>query len=348
MTQYYTTMPRMQQRFDSVTRQMAADCSSRAHLERWQKKAREHVGKVLGLPTFEKVPLSPELLETMQMNGYTQQKVIIDTEPGIRMPVYVLIPEKSLSGAPAVIALHGHGGCKDVTAGVTDHPYFARYLSEHPRAAYGKAMCMEGFTVYCPDTRGFGERREWQVQGDDKVELRSCHLLNQMGQPLGQTAVGMYVWDLMRLLDYIVALKKHCSVSCIGMSGGGMQTIFFSALDDRIAATVTSGYFYGYKQALLEQAQNCSCNFVPHLWEAIDMGDIGCMIAPRPFLVESGNQDHLNGAGGIANVNSQVEIARGAYKIFKVEERLWQNIGEGGHLWFGNKTPEFLKKYLTA
>jgi hypothetical protein len=61
-----------------------------------------------------------------------------------------------------------------------------------------------------------------------------------------------------------------------------------TALYYRIKAAVISGYFYGYKQSLLEMPDNCSCNYVPHLWEKVDMGDMGALIAPRTLLIETG------------------------------------------------------------
>ena len=45
----------------------------------------------------------------------------------------------------------------------------------------------------------------------------------------------------------------------------------------------------------LGYAGNCSCNYVPHLFEHVDMGDVGALIAPRPLLVETGTHDDLNG-----------------------------------------------------
>ena len=75
-----------------------------------------------------------------------------------------------------------------------------------------------------------------------------------------------------------------------------------------IKAAVVSGYFYGYRESLLVKHQNCSCNYVPHLYETADMGDLGALIAPRPLLVETGARDPLNGQSGMKNVNSQMAI----------------------------------------
>jgi hypothetical protein len=125
-----------------------------------------------------------------------------------------------------------------------------------------------------------------------------------------------------------------------------MQAIWLTALDDRIKCSIVSGYFYGYKDALLKLSDNCGCNYVPHLWEYVDMGDIGALIAPRPLLIESGNRDPLNGEGGLSNVTQQLEITRGAYRLFHADENLWHYVGDGEHLWYGARAREFMNRYL--
>jgi hypothetical protein len=169
-----------------------------------------------------------------------------------------------------------------------------------------------------------------------------------MAVPLGQTVTGMWVWDLMRLIDYIETREDCISecIGCAGLSGGGLQTLWAAALDERISCSVISGYFYGYKQSLLEMPDACSCNYVPRLWEKVDMGDIGALIAPRPLLIETGNQDELNGREGIGNVIPQVEITKKAYSLYKAEENLYHHIFNGGHRWNGEKAVPWLIKWL--
>ena len=77
-----------------------------------------------------------------------------------------------------------------------------------------------------------------------------------------------------------------------------MQTLWASIFDSRICCAVISGYFYGYKEALIDGHMNCSCNYVPHLYEHVDMGDLGALLAPMPLLIETGDADPLNGSSG--------------------------------------------------
>ena len=120
-------------------------------------------------------------------------------------------------------------------------------------------------------------------------------------------------------------------VSVVGFSGGGMQALYLAALDERVKNVVISGYMYGVKDSLLILNNNCSCNFVPGLWEHFDMGDIACMIAPRPLIIQSCEEDHLNGPRGLENVYEQIEIIRRAYEIYGAGEVLKHDIRPGEH-----------------
>ena len=90
------------------------------------------------------------------------------------------------------------------------------------------------------------------------------------------------------------------------LSGGGLQTLCLAALDERVACAVISGYMYGVEDSLLHLSGNRDCNYIPHLWESADMGDVAALIAPRPLLIEAARQDPLNGPRGMDNVDRAV------------------------------------------
>jgi hypothetical protein len=147
----------------------------------------------------------------------------------------------------------------------------------------------------------------------------------------------MMTWDLIRLVDY-VATRPDCDMNrlgCVGLSGGGMQTLWLSVFDERVKVAVVSGYFYGYKDALLKLNENCSCNYVPGLWQLVDMGDIAALICPRPLLIESGLRDPLNGERGITNVTEQLAITQQAYRLAGTQEKLYHSVFDGPHRYDG-------------
>ena len=76
---------------------------------------------------------------------------------------------------------------------------------------------------------------------------------------------------------------------------------------------------------------NCSCNYVPGLWQLADMGDIGSLIAPRRLIVQSCRYDRLNGARGLENVYEQTAVIKKAYSLYGQEALFLHDIREGEH-----------------
>jgi len=344
-------MDSLEGRFDREARKLRLEASDADAYETWKTKVKAELSDLIGIARMETCDLLPERLETVQEEGYRREKWLIQVEPGVWMPFYLLLPDDLQPGEqrPCMIAAHGHGtGGKLSPAGRTDIPALAeRIAREH--TDYGVSFVRRGYVVLCPDARGFGERRESSGQGDDEHLFISstCNQLNVMAIGLGLSLTGMWTWDLMRLLDFIGTRADVAQdrIGCCGLSGGGLQTLWLSALDERVSCAVVSGYFYGYKDALLK-LYNCFCNYVPGLWERVDMGDIAALIAPRPLLIETGDQDPLNGERGVDNVVEQVDSAAQAYRLMGVEDRLVHHIFAGGHVWNGDRTYDFVNRWL--
>ena len=342
----YKTQPYLQQRWQTVGRKLAYDAQSRAEHQAWRDETISTLKRLTGYDTMLTAPLKPKITEIQSFPTYQRQRVEIQTEPGVIMPFYVLIPAHRPPPYPAVIAPHGHtSGGKLAVTDCRDTPELAETIDKH-NYDYGIQFAEAGFIAFCPDARGFGERQETASEG--KILASSCQWLNNMAIPLGQTVTGMWAWDLHRLIDYIET-RDDCladQIGCAGLSGGGLQTLWATAFDERIRCAVVSGYFYGYKESLLDGHTNCACNYVPHLYEYVDMGDIGALIAPRPLLIETGDQDGLNGASGLDNVYSQMEITRRAYQTLDSEDLLAHDVFEGEHRWNGVEAIPWLQKFL--
>lgn len=339
--------------FERDGRKLGFKAESISEYEEWKKTLKEKLFEITGLSRMEKCELMPELLESVQMDGYRRDKFLIMTEQDVWMPFYVLIPDGIKAGEkrPCIIAPHGHcSGGKYSVAGRSDIPAVKDKIEEF-NYDYGVRFAGKGYITFCPDARAFGERREWMIQGDQEENFlaSSCIPLNHMAVCLGRSLTGMWTWDLMRLIDYIET-REDCApdrIGCCGLSGGGLQTLWLSAMDHRIKCSVVSGYFYGYRDSLLVLSGNCGCNYIPHLWEYADMGDLGALIAPRPLLIETGDDDSLNGERGVVNVLEQLEITCKAYQLFNEEDKLYHHIFKGNHRWDGEKSFEFVNKALS-
>ena len=338
----------LQERWSEIGRTLAFSCNLEQEVAQWRSKTADKLKQLTGYNTMQSASLAPKITEEKAFEGYMRQRVEIQTEPGVVMPVYVLIPRGLPGPHPVVLTPHGHcSGGKLAVAGCKEIPEIAETILKH-NYDYGVQFARAGFVSFCPDARGFGERQEQAAK--DSVLKSSCQWLNNMALPLGQTVTGMWTWDMHRLIDYVQS-REDCipdRIGCAGLSGGGLQTLWASALDTRIQCSVVSGYLYGYKESLLDLHTNCSCNYVPHLYEYVDMGDIAALIAPRPFLVETGTEDPLNGASGLANVHSQMRTIQKAYRLLDATRMLKHDIFEGGHRWHGINAVPWMKYYLTG
>jgi len=315
----------------------------------WQSESRKLFKDILGFGTFEDCDNKLYEISVEEFSEYTRIKYVLQTEEKVYMPFFALIPSgmKPDERRPSVICPQGHFKRAKESVAAVRHEEGVTEDMEVYHTHYGEDFVKMGSIVFCPDARGFGERSEKAGQGEGKWQC-TCTNLNRMAIPLGRCAIGMSVWDLFKLCDYIQT-RPDCDpdrIGCAGLSGGGLQTLFFAAIDTRIRCACTSGYFYGAMESLLEMNENCDCNYVPNLWRYFDMGDIASLIAPRALIIETGAQDDLNGKSGIDNVMSQFDITKRIYKLSGFEEKLVHTVFDAGHKWNGADVYPFFQKYL--
>jgi dienelactone hydrolase len=347
---YYASEAELASAYRAEARKMGFSASSRSEAAAWRSSLRSKLSELIGLDRMVAVPPEPELLESVGCDGYRRDKLVIKTEAEVRMPFYALVPDGIAKGErlPCVIAPHGHlGGGKVAVAGIRDRESVAKAIDKY-NYDYGRQLALEGYVALCPDARAMGERRESSMQGDDDSKYMgcSCRELSHMAMGLGRSVTGLWTWDLMRLVDYARG-RDDCDparIGAVGFSSGGQQALWLAAMDERIACAAVSGYFYGYREALFMQPGNCACNYLPHLWEYADMGDLGALIAPRLLYVETGTQDPCNGARGVDNAREQVAIARRAYEVELCPDRIGHRVFEGGHVWRGVEARRFLAR----
>ncbi len=321
-------------------------------LTEWQTEKRALLGRLIGLDKLigysegQKTDLS-ETYEELLEDGIRRTHCLFKVDDHAVMPLYVLTPACESRGT--FLALAGHqGGGKYSVAGVKDIGIVADRIAFF-NYDYGYKLCRLGYTVICPDPRGFGERRDKAFQGDedDKFILGSCRNVSNMAISMGLSVIGLLTYDCIRLIDHLEQDESFDirRLGCLGFSGGGMQTLYLSALDERIRQAYISGYMYGFRDSLLILNNNCSCNYVPGLWEHFDMGDIAAMIAPRPLFIQSCTEDHLNGPRGMTNVYEQTDIIKKAYGLHGKEDHLVHDIRQGEHHFHDEPLAEIINRF---
>lgn len=346
---YYTSLDFFRDEFDKCARSFPVNVSDKDEFLEWQRLARNKLKEIIKLGRIESDnKLKSEILEEVTIeDNIMRQKVVIEVQPKVYMPMYILIPEfcRNNRDASCMIAMSGHqGGGMLSVAGIMYNDDVVNAINKY-NYAYGLELAKNGVVAVCPETRGFGLRREMNVQGDENILASSCYHISHMAQSLGFTLLGLQIYDIIRLVDYLYERDEWNvnNLGIMGFSGGGMQALYTSAIDERLKNVFVSGYMYGYKQSLLELNGNCNCNYVDGLWQHFDMGDIGAMISPRRFIIQSGRKDHLNGKGGLDNVYSQVDIVESAYEVLGLSENLKHDVHEGVH----TMNMDYFKEHLS-
>ncbi|WP_406697912.1 acetylxylan esterase [Singulisphaera sp. Ch08] len=215
-------------------------------------------------------PLEPQVLGTLDRDGYRVEKVVFQTRPGLRMTANAYVPNGP-GKHPAILAVHGHWkGAKQ------DPVVQARCI--------GAAKL--GFFVLAVDAFGAGERGVGKALGEYHGEMTGATLL-----PVGLPLSGIQVYENMRAVDYLLTRPEvdgeHIGIT--GASGGGNQSMYAGAWDKRLKAVVPVCSVGNY-QAYLGIAC-CMCEMVPGaLRFAEEWGVLG-LTAPRGLLIVNATQD---------------------------------------------------------
>jgi dienelactone hydrolase len=149
---------------------------------------------------------------------------------------------------------------------------------------------------------------------------------------------------VMRLIDYIRTRPEPLAdtLGCVGLSGGGMVTLFTTALDQRITCAVVSGYFNTFRDSIMA-VRHCLCNFVPGMARVTEMVDIAGLVAPRPLLIETGTQDPIFPTAATQQAYQELQKI---YALWDAVPNLDIDVFEGEHAWSGAKAYDWLSKWL--
>lgn len=187
----------------------ASDQDARRPIER------ERIQRSLGLfPYPPRTELNATSRESVTVAGVTVERHIIESRPGLSVPLLVF-----RGGGPVILNL------ADVMADGKANPAMQ---------AFGIAMALHGFTVINIEPPGKWNENvytERLATGDAwEPSLR-------MGAP----ALGEYVWDAMRVLDWATTAFDTKAFGVNGLGLGAEAALLAFALDDRIAACALAG-----------------------------------------------------------------------------------------------------------
>ncbi|GAE34790.1 dienelactone hydrolase family protein [Halalkalibacter akibai] len=310
----------------------------------WKKKLKSRLDEVLGDFTSVKVEGQSEILEMVEQEEYVRLRVLLTTGTSLKMPLYVLLPKmKAQEKRPAVLALHGHGyGSREI---VGLHPGGLNNKGDPGiHRNFAVELVKKGVVVVAPELIGFGDRKLKGDQHAESAHANSCFQIASHLLLLNKTLAGLRVFECRRVLDYMESLVEidFEKIGCMGLSGGGLVAAFTAALDDRIKATVVSGYANTFKGSVLSR-KHCLDNYLPGILQYAELPELIGLISPRKLFIEAGVNVHLF-------PEQEVEVAlitlREIYKSDNAEQALYSHFFDGGHEICGDRSFDWLVNAL--
>jgi len=263
------------------------------------------------------------LLIPKDSEGLTESDTDSIDVPGFEIPTY---PERK----PAVIAQHGLTGSPETVCGLT--------AEDDVYHAFGATLAEAGYVVFAPRMVTFADKRQ---------------RLYRKSMLMGQRLMGLEMFNISRVVDYLQTLPDvdFERIGIYGLSQGGQTALWASAIEERILATVVSGFFNQRTDKMVKKSPHYTAyidtneedkHYFRQLLEFSD-SDIGSLICPRPIFIEAGTND---GAVWVEMAKQEFEKLRYHYEQLGMEDRVEMGIFEGGHEIRAIESLAFLDKWL--
>lgn len=282
-------------------------------LEDWQQARVQRYQEFLEMMSLTDVPLEDDrpplnvkIVGTIKKPGYRIKKLYYESLPNLYVPANLYIPDEISKPVPAILYVCGHARTQKV-----------RYQT-HPRK-----FAQLGFVCLIIETIQWGE-----IMGDHW----GCYARGWFHwYSRGYTPGGVELLNAIRGLDLLCQMPEVDAekLGVTGISGGGAQSWYIAAADERIkAAAPVCGT--GTVEAHIHQRTidgHCDC-MMPINTYLRDYHDIGALIAPRPLLIASANRDGLY---SIESVRQVYHYVKNVYDLYQKSDNIDLVEIQGGH-----------------
>lgn len=276
------------------------------NIAEWQERqadVRKIMWNIIG-PFPEKTPINAKITGKVVKNGYKVENVIYESLPGFYVTASLFIPDKVKKPAPAILFCSGHS-----------HGAYRLESYQLPLLNLVK----KGFIVLAFDPVSQGERLQYfdPQKGESLIGSSTKeHSYPAVQVFLTAKSIARYfVWDGIRGIDYLISRKEvdPQRIGVHGLSGGGTQTAYISALDDRVAASAPACYITSYRR-LLESigVQDGEQNLYNGIANGIDHADYIELRAPKPTLIIANTRDFFS----IQGARETYDELKRVYTIF--------------------------------
>lgn len=296
-----------------------------ADLAAWKERGLARVRELMYYAA-PKVDPAAEIVDRVDRGDYFQERVLFNTTQHIRVPAALLIPKKAKFPAPAIVALHDHGGFylwgKEKLLDVPDeHPSLTEMKKAYDNRPIAVELVRRGYVVIVIDMFYWGERR--LVLDDDAADFRDRlpsitpervvefnrraaaneQLLGRTLYAAGTSWPGIMCTDDVRTVDYLVTRPEvdPNRIGCVGHSIGGLRATHLALLDPRVKTAVCCGWMCSFPQQLYKNVRSTigPTKLLPGLYREMDYPDLASLAMPCAQLYINGRQDGLFNFAGV-------------------------------------------------
>ncbi len=306
--------------FLSERKEKIAGLQSLPDWQNRQKWIRETLMDIVG-PFPAKAPLNPNITRVIKKDGYRIEHIVYESQPGFYVTSSLFIPDavKKGSKAPAIIYVSGHS-----PAGYRAPGFQTVYLN----------LVKKGFIVFAIDPIGQGERR--QYYDPEKNKHMVGHATNEHSTVgtqafiTGSSLARYMTWDGIRAVDYLLTRKEVDTerIGITGNSGGGTQTAYIAAFDERIYAAAPAHWVTNGTRLLQAIGpQDAEQNLLSSISRGIDHGDFLLVRAPKPALMICNTRDFFS----IQGSRETFKEVSGIYKVYGEEDNFSMDESDERH-----------------
>jgi dipeptidyl aminopeptidase/acylaminoacyl peptidase len=298
-------------------------------VEDWGKRRAEIVrgmesvmGKLPGEKDKKRCPLDVKIEEEVDCDTHVRRLITYASEPGSRVPAYLLIPKDVLKGkkkVPAVLCLHG-------TNNEIGHGTIVG-LGKTPNRGYALELAKRGYVTLAPN---------YPLLAKYQPDLK------KLGWESGTLKA---VYDNVRGLDLLASLPyvDGTKMGAIGHSLGGHNSVYTAVFDDRLKVVVSScgldsflDYYKGDEKNWQPEKGWCQTRYMRKLADykgrleeiPFDFHELIGALAPRHVLIVAPKKDSNFRVDSVERI---VKAAKPVFKLHGHEDRLKVEYPDCGH-----------------
>ncbi len=271
----------------------------------WDNRAaalRTQMRVALGIwPEPTRNPLNAVIHGKIQRDGYTVEKVAIETMPGLFHTGNLYRPTGQPGKHPAVIVTHGHW--KDARFWEKTDAVLKKEIADgHERSmisgrvifqSIGVQLARMGCVAFVTDMLGNSDSQQISHElahkfAKQRPEMISPEpgkwgLFSPQAETYSQGIMGLQTWNNIRSLDFLTALDDvdPARLAVTGASGGGTQSMLLAAIDPRITVAVPCVMVSTAMQG------GCTCENASLLRVGTGNIEFAALFAPKPMGLTS-------------------------------------------------------------